>query len=129
MNRKRIADSKLQSLGKQEKTTLFWQQISESNPSVMDIYQREDIDRVVMLFGSIVDGQKDNKAKGVLVGRILVDELFKIMGDISLSNDTLRKLEVSLIDKDGLMLYSNNANPAGFATKYKQFDLIKNSKW
>lgn len=126
INRTRIADSKLQSVGKQDKSTLFWQQISESNPSVMDVYKSEDIDRVVMLFGSIIEGQKENKPKAVLVGRILVDELFKIMGDISLSNDTLRKLEVNLIDKDGLTLYSNNSKGSAFATKYEQFDLIKN---
>ena len=126
MNRNRVADSKLQSVGKQDKSTLFWQQISERNPSLMDIYYSEDIDRVVMLFGSIVESKKDNSPNGVLVGRILVDELFKIMGDISLSNDTLRKLEVNLIDKDGLMLYTNKAKSAGFATKYDDFDLIKN---
>jgi serine phosphatase RsbU (regulator of sigma subunit) len=126
MDRVRIGDSQLQSVGKKEKATLFWQQISPSNPSVMDVYKAEDIDRVVMLFGSLVEDTQNNEARGVLAGRILVDELFNIMGDISLSDDTLRKLEVNLIDKDGLTLYTNNGKSSSFATKYENFDLIKN---
>ncbi|MFT6867126.1 MAG: serine phosphatase RsbU (regulator of sigma subunit) [Cyclobacteriaceae bacterium] len=126
MNRNRLSDSKRLSVGKQEDKTLFWTQISSETPSVMDVSKSEDIGRAVLQFASIVNDYFDETPKGVLVGRILVDELFKILGDISLSNDSTRTLEVNLIDKNGLILYSNDENLEAMVSTFPEFSIIQN---
>ncbi|MFY0600836.1 MAG: SpoIIE family protein phosphatase [Cyclobacteriaceae bacterium] len=125
MNRVRLADSKRQSVGKQEENKLFWTQLSDDNTSVMDVSMSPDIGRVVMQFASIVNDYYDDSPSGVLVGQILVDELFRIMGDISLSSDTTRKLSVNLINKNGTILYTNNDDLIPLTSQYPQFELIK----
>ncbi len=126
MNRVRLSDSKRESVGKKQDSTLFWTRISSENPSVMDVSKSESIGRAVLQFASIVNDYFDDTPKGVLVGRILVDELFQILGDISLSNDGTRTLEVNLINKNGLILYSNDENLEPMISTFSDYDLIKN---
>lgn len=126
MNRVRLSDSKRESVGKKQDSTLFWTRISSENPSVMDVSKSESIGRAVLQFASIVNDYFDDTPKGVLVGRILVDELFQILGDISLSNDGTKTLEVNLINKNGLILYSNDENLEPMISTFSDYDLIKN---
>lgn len=126
LDRKRIADSKGLSVGKQHGNSNYWVDLENSNGSVMDISVSESIGRPVMHFASYVTDYVTEEKNGVLVGRILVDELINIMGDISLSNDTSRMLEVNLLDKSGKILYSNNKNLVALSSQFPNYDLVKN---
>lgn len=123
--RVRVADSKRQSVGKKDENKLFWTQISPENPSAMDVGMSDNIGRVVMQFAAVVNDYYDESVSGVLVGQILVDELFKVMGDISLSGDSTRSLEVNLIDKKGTILYTNNKELVPLKSEFSQFNLVK----
>ena len=91
-DRVRIADSKRISLGKQHPNTLYWTRLSEGKDATVDVSKSESVGRVVMHFATKVSSFSDETEIGVLVGRILVDELFQIVGEYSLSADTSRNL-------------------------------------
>ncbi|WP_425391234.1 SpoIIE family protein phosphatase [Ekhidna sp.] len=122
-NRVRIADSKRISIGKEHPNTLYWTKLNEGQDETVDVSKSVSVGRVVMHFASKV-WNDNNVEVGVLVGRILVDELFKIVGEYSLSSDTSRNLDIHLIDDTGTILYSNT-NPASIlSAKYGKYDLI-----
>ncbi len=124
MNRVRQADSKRLSIGKQHTPTIYWEDLEAGEEYVMDISNSESVGRVVMHFASTVNDYITNEPVGVLVGRILVDELFNVVGDFSLSADSSRRLDIHLIDEEGIILYSNT-NPQGMLVDtYEKFDLV-----
>ncbi len=124
MDRVRLADSKRLSIGKQHTPSLYWVDIAKGEESVMDISMSESVGRVVMHFASTVTDYYNEKPTGVLVGRILADELYQILGDISLGQDTTRQLEVTLMSKDGLILYSNNPSLVALRSNMPDFNVI-----
>lgn len=123
--RVKIADSKKLSIGQKENNENIWAQLNSGKSSLMDVSMSSDLDRVVMQFASIVNDYYDSIPSGVLVGNIRIDELFKILGDISLNNDSTRKLEVNLMDNNGTILYSNNEKLKPLASRYAQYEQIK----
>ncbi|WP_258104826.1 SpoIIE family protein phosphatase [Marinoscillum sp. MHG1-6] len=124
----RVADSKRQSVGKSDTTNLLWKKLSPETPSTMAVSISPELDRVIMQFGATVNDLFDQNPSGVLVGSILLDELFKIMGDISLSGDSTVRLNVNLIDQNGLILYSNDPSSTPLKSAFNDFDLIKDAK-
>lgn len=123
MNRIRLADSKRLSLGKQHGYRLYWTELSEEKPLVMDVSKSESVGRVVMHFAQIIkDGS--GESVGVLVGRVLIEELYNVLGNYSLTANQTRKLNVNLINNEGLILYSNT-NPDGvLKERYADFNII-----
>ncbi len=123
MNRVRIADSKRISIGKQHPTSLYWTKLNTQDEAV-DVSKSESVGRVVMHFASKIKSLNEQDYIGVLVGRILVDELYKIVGEYSLSSDTSRNLDIHLIDESGTILYSNIDPSSILNEKYSKFDMI-----
>ena len=124
INRVRLADSKRISVGKQHSESLYWTGLIAGDELAVDVSKSESVGRVVMHFASKVRSFNENSEVGVLVGRILVDELFKIVGEYSLSSDTLRNLDINLIDSEGTVLYANN-NPSNILNStYGNYDII-----
>lgn len=125
MNRYRLGDSKRLDLNKQHTYKQYWTQLSEEKPLVMDVSKSESLGRVVMNFAKIV--KDDNgTSRGVLVGSVLIEELYNVLGTYALTADQTRKLDVNLINSDGLILYSNS-NPEGVLREtYRDFSDIKN---
>lgn len=126
-DRLRIADSKRQSVGKVHSYNSFWTQISPENKSVVGVANSESIDRNVMYFSTVVTNLSDNSPKGVLVGRILINELYKVLGKISLGTNDARKLNVNLLDKNGFILYTQNEDKNVLVDKFEEFELVKNT--
>lgn len=124
MNRVRIADSKRISVGKQHSEDLYWTKLNDGQEMAVDVSKSESVGRVVMHFATKVTSFTDNSEIGVLVGRILVDELFKIVGEYSLSSDTSRNLDINLIDSEGTVLYSNTNASNILNTTYRNYDLV-----
>ncbi|SNT30465.1 Serine phosphatase RsbU, regulator of sigma subunit [Ekhidna lutea] len=123
MNRVRIADSKRISIGRQHPNSLYWTKLGPEQNETVDVSKSESVGRVIMHFASKVKAS-DNSDIGVLVGRILVDELFKIVDEYTLSSDTTRTLDIHLIDGAGTVLYSNIDPSNILNTQYEQFELI-----
>lgn len=124
MNRVRIADSKRISVGKQHSEDLYWTKLNDGQEMAVDVSKSESVGRVVMHFATKVTSFTDNSEIGVLVGRILVDELFKIVGEYSLSSDTSRNLDINLIDSEGTVLYSNTNASNILNSTYRNYDLV-----
>lgn len=123
-NRVRIADSKRISIGQQHPHTIYWTKFGPDQDLAVDVSKSDAVGRVVMHFASKVRSLTDDSEVGVLVGRILVDELFKIVGEYALSSDTSRNLDIHLIDSEGTILYSNT-NPSSILNEqYYQYDLV-----
>jgi serine phosphatase RsbU (regulator of sigma subunit) len=126
LDRIRIADSKRLSLGKQHGNRLYWQVLNPDNPLIMDISRSESLGKVVMHFTTYIYDENRNP-KGVLVGRILIDELYNVLGNFALTGDKSRKLNVNLIDQNGLILYSNKFPEAVLKNTYDEYEMISAS--
>ncbi|MFK7951993.1 MAG: SpoIIE family protein phosphatase [Ekhidna sp.] len=120
-NRFRIADSKRLSIGKQHANDLYWGKLRNGQDAAVDVSKSESVGRVVMHFAANVESDQ-----GVLVGRILVNELFKVVGEFSLSADSSRRLDIHLVDDKGTILYSNTTPSKILNETYSNFDLVKN---
>ncbi len=123
LNRIRIADSKRVSIGKQHPSNLYWNKLNTQNEAV-DISKSSSVGRVVMHFASKIKSLDEQNDIGVLVGQIMVDELYKIVGEYSLSADTSRNLDIHLIDEEGTVLYSNTDPSSILTRKYDRFEMI-----
>ncbi len=123
VERIKVGDSKSLNIGEQQPYSQYWIKLNEDNPIVMDISKSESLGRIVMHFASMVDDLQGEPA-GVLVGRVLIDELYTFLGSISVSQS--RKMDVNLVDQNGVILYSNS-NPDGVLEEvYPEYDLISN---
>ncbi|MEO1254279.1 MAG: SpoIIE family protein phosphatase [Bacteroidota bacterium] len=123
MNRMRIADSKRISIGKQHPHSLYWLKLDTQGEAV-DVSKSVSVGRVVMHFATKIKGSNNQTNSGVLVGRILIEELYKIVGEYSLIADSTKSLDVHLIDSEGTILYSNTNPSSILAQKYDRYDMI-----
>lgn len=124
LNRVRIADSKRLSIGKQHPETPYWTKLMNGQGATVDVSTSESVGRVVIHLATKVTNLTNDTEIGVLVGRILVDELFKIVGEFSLSSDTSRNLDIHLLDTEGTILYSNLDPSSILTSTYEEYDLI-----
>ncbi|MEM6643098.1 MAG: SpoIIE family protein phosphatase [Bacteroidota bacterium] len=123
--RVRIADSKRLSIGKSHSNSLYWRQIQAGAEYAMNVSKSEAIGRAMMHFASRV--RDDNGGYiGVLVGRIPVNELFNVVGEYSLGSDSLRNLDIHLVDSEGTILYSNTDPSAVLSATYQDYSLVAN---
>ena len=123
MNRFRLADSKLQAIGKQHSNSSYWPRLAEEEV-VMDIAISESTGQAVMHFATLVRNEINDQSVGVLVGTIRVDELYQMMGNFSLGTDEDRQLTVNWVDNNGTLLYSN-AEEVDLQSVFSNFDLVK----
>lgn len=123
-NRVRIADSKRISIGKQHPDNLFWSKLNDDQEAAVDVSKSESVGRVVMDFAAKVKNPYDQSDIGVLVGEILVNELFKIVGEYATTEDTSRMLDIHLIDGEGTILYSNLDPTNVLNSTYENYELV-----
>ncbi|MBC6409712.1 MAG: SpoIIE family protein phosphatase [Ekhidna sp.] len=122
-DRIRIADSKRLSLGKQHSNTIYWRQLSPDKDIAMDISKPESAGRAMMYFAAKVKDDHNNDIR-VFVGRIPINELFKVVGEHSLNLNSTRKLDIHLVDKEGTILYSNIDPSAILNAAYQNYALV-----
>ncbi|MEM8940172.1 MAG: SpoIIE family protein phosphatase [Bacteroidota bacterium] len=124
-SRIRIADSKKLSIGKKHSYTIYWRQLESGLNAVINISKSKSIGRAMMHFASKVRND-NNQYIGVLVGRIPMNELFKVVGEYLLSSDNTRRLDIHLVDNEGTILYSNTDPSAILSATYPDFALVAN---
>ncbi len=123
MDRLRLGDSQSMSLDQVHSNDLYWSKISVGNPLVMDISISESLKEPVMHCASLVTDNSGNP-KGVLVGRVRLDRLYDIIGDVRLHSDSTKIVEVDLINKSGVLLYSNLEKEGLLTNKYRYYKEI-----
>jgi serine phosphatase RsbU (regulator of sigma subunit) len=122
LDRIRLADSKRLSIGKQHGDRLYWKKISPENPSVIDISKSESVGKTVMHVASMI--QDERTPVGVLVGRILIDELYQVIGN-AVAADPERSFNLNFVNEDGLLLYSNNQPEKVLTENYEHYSFLK----
>ena len=128
MDKIRLADSKRLSLDKKHSGQSYWNEIDKGSEYVMNISKSESLGRVVMNFASVVKNE-ENKKIGVIVGRIVVDELYKILGNITLGKEgNDRTLNINLFNQEGLLLYSNTNTDGVLKDTYQYYEAVKDIK-
>jgi len=113
LNRIRIADTSGLKLGKQHKSTLYFQNALDKE-LCLNIAMSESLKIPVIHFTSLVK-DKNGEAFGFVVARIPLSKLHDIIAppfaghthDDQQKPEGLEGLEIDLIDADGLLLYSN----------------------
>jgi serine phosphatase RsbU (regulator of sigma subunit) len=124
ISRIRIADTEEKNVGKQHALINYWKRINQGEEEVIDISFSESLNTNVFHFASIV---KDNRGEkiGVVVTRMLVSRFYEILPTLSEKENILSKMQVDLLDADGVLLYSNY-NPNGILREKYNKSLILN---
>lgn len=124
IGRVRIADTEERNVGKQHALINYWKRINQGEEEVIDISFSESLNTNVFHFASVV---KDNTGEkiGVVVTRMLVSRFYEILPTLSEKENILSKMQVDLLDADGVLLYSNY-NPNGILREKYNKSLILN---
>lgn len=107
LNRVRIADTTGLSLGKQGQKFGDWDKVLQGKLSLAsDIGFSKTLDMPVIFFASPVKDM-NNEPFGVVITRVPVDKLYDIIGAFTIEPQIEENMHIDLIDKDGLVIYSN----------------------
>lgn len=107
-NRVRIVDTGEVEIGKQHSLAGYWKDIDAGKDFTMDLGKSVSLGKYVFHFAHVIR-DKEGKKAGVVVSRMPVESLNEIIkGTAGLSKEA----EIDLVDRDGLLLYSNY-NPDG----------------
>lgn len=126
MNRIRIADSKSESIGLQHSNSSFWAKLSKDE-TVMDIAISESSGQTVINFASKVYGRSSDEPTGVLLGTVRIDEIYRLMNDLSLGGNGARKLNINWVNSDGILLFSSVTPEGVLREKISKFNLISSA--
>ena len=121
MNRIRIADTSGLDIGKQHQITRYWEDVYAGHVSAAsDVRISEDFKVPIVYFASQVKNT-EGKAIGVVVARMLKSRLFEILK----LSDADQGKSIYIINKDGLLIYSNHINTGAQIATLSEWELIK----
>lgn len=130
MDRVRLIDTEGKSIGKKHALLNYWIKISEGEESAIDISFSESLNTNVFHFANVVKNAKGEKI-GVVVTRMLMTRFYEVLPNFSQKSNVISKMQIDLIDSEGVLLYSNY-NPNGILReKYNKeliLESIKNAK-
>lgn len=106
LKRTRIADTSGTNIGKQHPFTEYWPDIAGGKDFVLLITMSDTFKEAVLYSASVVKDKKGKKI-GVVVSRIPVESLYKIIRQAAGIRQTEKELMIELLDKNGLILYSD----------------------
>ncbi|MBI4683342.1 MAG: cache domain-containing protein, partial [Nitrospirae bacterium] len=119
MNRIRLADTTGKRIGEQHAGDDYWVDIMKGKDLVLGIHQSTSLKQPAFHFASIVR-DSEGAPIGVVVSRMPASILYDIVKYAAGIHSNEDRLNIDLIDKDGLLLYSNY-NSAGIL-KERAFD-------
>jgi len=106
LNRIRIADTTGKDIGKQHPLEGYWKDISEGKDSIVTIHKSISLKEPVLSFVSVVR-DKEGTLLGVVVSNTPVDNFYNIVKQASGIHIFEEIIEIDLLDKNGLILFSN----------------------
>ncbi len=121
-NRVRIADTESKSVGKRHSFSKYWVK-AEQRDVLLDISYSESLQEAVMHFVAVVRN-KEGRRIGLVVSRVLIRSLYQVFSDV-IEDSKTPNLYVTLLDTNGVMLYSNQLKDSILTHKYKDFDLLQ----
>jgi len=124
LDRIRIADTAGLNIGEQNLMTRYWEDVLSGKVSAAsDVHIAEDLKGPVVYFASAVTN-KEGKAIGVVVARIPTSRLFEMVkGSARIQEE--EKEEIDLINKDGLLIYSNHNRACVLKDNLPEWESIK----
>ncbi len=105
LNRVRIADTSGNRIGQQSKLEDYWIDLAASKDFVVDIHMSSSLQRPAFHFATVVR-DRYGKPLGVVVSRFTTEVLDRLLKSV-MSTISYDGLTVHLVDKKGLILYSN----------------------
>ncbi len=125
-NRKRLADSKDLDINKIHELKNYWIDIEKGKEIVVDISKSASAKSNVLHFSSVVKNQKNEK-QGVIVSRVLIEKLYEVFEEIPYNKHIKDNLMIDLIDKNGVLLYSNHQSEKVLEKKYENLAPLKDT--
>jgi len=116
LNRIRIADTSGLDIGEQHPPGTYREDLLKNNDIVMDVSKSEPLNQTVFHFYSPVK-DKNGETFGFVVTRMPITKLHYIIRDVGNFETEQEMLKIDLIDKEGLLLYSNY-NRKGILNNY-----------
>jgi two-component system cell cycle sensor histidine kinase/response regulator CckA len=118
LNRLRIADTSEQGVGTQSSVRDYWLDLARGETLVLNLHISHTIMRAVIHFVCIV---KDHNGIpfGVVVARMPLEEIHEIAAKTANAHKTKEDLKIDLVDREGVLLYSN----------YNKKGLFKDKAW
>ncbi|SMC58671.1 PAS domain S-box-containing protein/diguanylate cyclase (GGDEF) domain-containing protein [Desulfocicer vacuolatum DSM 3385] len=108
LDRVRIADTSGLHLGVKQVMTKYWEDVLQDKLSIAsDIRVAEELNNPTIYFASLVK-DKNSRPFGAVISRMSVAAVYDIIGR---NNSTVHMgecLRINLLNKDGLIIYSNN---------------------
>jgi len=130
MNRVRLVDTEGKSIGKKHALSNYWIKINQDEDEVIDISFSESLNTNVFHFAKVVKNANGDKI-GVVVTRMLMTRFYEVLPSFSQKNNVISKMQIGLLDSEGMLLYSNY-NPNGILRERYNNELIleylKNAK-
>lgn len=106
-NQIRIANSKAQAIDAEFPNASLWEKLNAS-PAGAVLFAQSLSGNLPMLYIASTVGSSDLQGNSfILVGSVPVIELAKIVDESAISSDSIRNLDIQLIDENGTILYSN----------------------
>jgi len=115
LDRKKIAETAGTGIGSVHTMSEYWPGIASGKEAVFNLSKSEALNEEVLHFARVVR-DKDNKPFGVVVSRVFIKKLHEITGGATGINELRENINIDLVDKKGLMLYSNY-DPEGILKK------------
>lgn len=125
LNRIRIADTEGRGLGSQHSFSLYWHGISRGLDFTYDISVSEFLNKTVFHFAAVVKDEKGTPF-GVVVSRMLAENLYDIVNQAVGIYNIEKDFKVDLVDKDGVILYSNQKKESTLKKVSVDWDSVKN---
>jgi PAS domain S-box-containing protein len=107
LNRIWIADTSGKFTGKQHAFTEYWPDITRGKDFVMVVTESQALENKIVFYFAAIVKDKSGKPFGVVVSRMPVEKLQEITSQAADVHHVGEKLKISLVDRDGLLLYSN----------------------
>jgi len=126
LERIRIADTAGLRIGEQNRMTRYWEDILSGKVSAAsDVHIAEDLQVPVIYFASAVNN-KEGRAIGVVVARIPTSRLFEM---VKTSAEIQEEEEIDIVNKDGLLIYSNHNREGILKENLPEGESIKIAQW
>lgn len=123
-DRLRVADSKRLSIGKKHKASSYWTQLENGKEVVIDISKSESVGKVVMHFAAKIIGENNQYSGDVLVGRVLINELFSLIDGSAEGFSEGNSFDINLINESGTLLYSSTNPEKVLIDKYENIGIV-----
>ncbi len=122
-SRVRIADTDNKGVGEQHSLSKYWLKLVKGEV-VMDISKSESSKQVVMHFAATTHNKK-GEVTGYVVSRVLIEELYKVFGEVVSETDMGNHVLIDLIDEKGTILYSNNHPELVLKATHPKLNIVK----